>query len=403
VDGKPLDKGLNDASKKLDRWHKSMAKAAKGGGGSLLGGGLLAGGPIGVAAAGAGIAGKALFEEFISNPRTLADAMQKASDLSAKSLEQFTARMEQSRAAMARLDEIAATPAAMQARRDELSKVESELGGLADTLHAARAEYEKLDSAFNSAGNAGLWMTAPLSGGLEGQREQLRPQLQEAEKKYNEALKRRIELQKQLNDLSDPQKNQAAKDSIESFTKSLRDQVKQLEQKNTLTKEDLELQKMAQKFGWGDGHFRTQDAKTAIEELRTAEANDALDAFTKAMKDQTERIVRADLSDEDFELRKLGNKVDPNSGHLSWAREALAERKQATNLENARQWFAGEQQRQAAMTGPAARGAFQFASAGQFFGTAGAGVDRLARNQEKQLVKLDQVIAAVKAAGLFIQ
>jgi hypothetical protein len=392
VDGKPLDKGLNDAQAKLTKFQQMAVKGAKGGTEGGLIGGLIAGGPMGAAVASIGVVGKALFEEFVQNPRQIADAMQKMSELSARSLEQFTARMEASRQAMARLDAVAGTPAGLRARRDELAKVRAETQGLETAVHAARKEHEKLASATGSAENASLWLSGPVTGGLEGQRVVTAKTLEEAQQKYNAALKRRLELEKELQQFGDPQKNQTAKDSIESFTKSLRDQVKQLEFKNTLTKEDIELQKLMEKHGWKEGHFRTQDAKAAIEELRVAEANDALDEFTKQINKETRRIEQSGLSDEEFELNEMlnKNKTGADDPRRSLALEALRNKRMAEAVEAAQHWTDGFDNH--SQSGPlASRGAFQFASGSQFYGTGGSSgvMDRIAKNGEETNKKLE--------------
>lgn len=392
VDQKPLDSGLDTATKKLNRWTEAIKKTGKG---EMLSGALQGGG-VGLAAAAGGIAARAVFDEYILNQRTIQQELERTTELQAKWLERFSTGLAQVRQRLAEVGNVAGTGQGLDRYQVELEAAQKELGGLESSLKEARREYESFNSLFSSKENFSLWLSAPISGGLEAEQAKAKPALDAAKKAYEDQLKLISEIQKKQFELQDPSRSREALRSMREFTDGLAEQAATLERKNKFSERELQLKKIADRHGFATG---SSEFLQALDQAKKLDVAESVEKFIAAVDAQTERIQNAHLDDDEFKLMKLGQ------GELSiedWARmnDALREKRIAEAVEAAQHWV--EDVEPIAAQGLGTRGAFSFASGSQFFGGAEGILEQQLKVGERSEKLLGEIAAALEDNPLTI-
>lgn len=398
-----LDRGLKGGASKVKMWAEAVKKAAS----PEMLSGALGGGAMGIVAALGGATVKAVFSDFILNQRTIGHEIERNSELSSRWLENFQSGLEKVRQRVAEFQSAIGTGGGLTKLESEIEAAEKNLGGLEKSLGKTREAFEEYDHIFqghdfaDAMKNYALFLSAPVTGGLEGEQAKLKPALDEANKAYLDQLKLVTELKRQRNELLDPSKNPKAIKSITDFTDGIKAEVDKLT--SVVSDRQRALQKIADQFGFGPSNSEFQQATEAV---RKADVAEAIESFVKAVNDQTRRIENSHLDDDEFKFMEMAQKNDWGPANPEWQRgmEALKNKRIAEAVDAAEHMFDDPEVISKAVSG--SRGATQFASGAQFFGVAGAGggvFEKQLKAEERTNQLLEGVTDILKQAdGLVI-
>jgi hypothetical protein len=387
-----LQQGLKAGSQKVRVWAESLKKI---GTAEALSGALT--GPMGIAVAGVAALGKAVFNDLILNQAELQQVTERSNELTQRWLTQFESGLQKVRDRLAEVASMAGTGAGMDTLESELANARKNLGGLESSLKGLREEYESLNTIFKDKSfsegmkNYGLWLTGPITGGLAGEQEKLKPGLDAANAAYLAQLQTVTELQKKLSEVNDPSKSQAAMAALRAFTDRLAEETDKLT--STASNRARELQKIANQFGFGSASAPYLQAMDAV---KKADVASAIEAFVKAIDSQTARIKDADLTDAEFNFKQLAEQNDWGPANAEWQRgmKALQELRIAEAIEAAKQWGNFEPEN---LTGSTI-GSFNFGNAQQAFGGGVMGDIKKGIQEGNELTK--QLIAALRGVPL---
>ncbi len=330
------DKLKKDLTKATNEVAKFGAKAGKLGGAQIAG---AVGGPVGVIIGGLGAALKLGLDEWILPARTFAREMERTSILSAEALKVTESRISSVREALAGMSEQAATPDGVKQLNTMIAETQKELGGLEKSLKSVQKQYESYNSALTSKENISLYFSAPLTGGLAGEQEKLKPVLDEANKKYKAQLDLLTALQRQKTELDDPTKSMKAIQTIQNFTRDLREQLDITLEINKGTAEQIKLRKLAEQFGFKPGTAAYDAAAKTVKELNTAQANKSLKEFAESLDTQRRALEDVDYDANRESLDKLmKDHPGADDAAVKRAREAIRDLNAAEATDAAQEW-----------------------------------------------------------------
>lgn len=384
-----LQAGLKSASGKLRVWAESIKKIGTG----EMFSGALGGGPIGLAIAGGAALAKAAFSDFVLDQREMAREVERTATLTDRWLANFQAGIEKTRARIADFADVAGTSAGLDNFEAAISEAKKNLGGLEISLKSVQQQHDELNKIFSSKENFSLWLSGPITGGLAGEQAKLKPGLDAANEAYAKQLALVTELQKKLSEVNDPSKSREAMAALRAFTDKLAEETDKLT--STASNRARELQKIASQFGFGSA---SPEFLQAMDAVKKADVAGAIEGFVKAINSQTERIENADLSDAEFNFKKLAEQNDWGPANPEWQRgmEALKNNRIAEAVAAAQKWA---EDWEPATMGGSTKGTFNAGNYSQFLGGGGAMGD-IKKGIEKQNALTEQLITALKSVPL---